>query len=95
MFEQGVDLEVKRIQNSNLLSNAAHPAHKAIGFSVVCQYMQGKLSLEEAINTINVKTRQYAKRQRTWFRNQMHDWEILELTTKAGLREAAKQIDSK
>ncbi|PQM56157.1 MAG: tRNA (adenosine(37)-N6)-dimethylallyltransferase MiaA [Rhodobacteraceae bacterium] len=95
MFEQGVELEVKSILNSNFLSNAAHPAHKAIGFSAVSEYIQGKLGLEEAISVINVKTRQYAKRQRTWFRNQMHDWEILELTTKAGLGEAAKLIDSK
>ena len=94
MFEQGVELEVKSILNSNFFSNAAHPAHKAIGFSAVSEYIQGKLGLEEAISLINVKTRQYAKRQRTWFRNQMHDWEILELTTKAGLREAAKHIDS-
>ena len=95
MFEQGVDLEVKRIQNSNLLSNATHPAHKAIGFSVVCQYIQGKLSLEEATNAINIKTRQYAKRQRTWFRNQMQDWENLELNTKDDLVETAKLIDAK
>jgi tRNA dimethylallyltransferase len=45
-------------------------AQKALGFKEFSAHLQGKISLEEAKALTLVHTRQYAKRQRTWFRHQ-------------------------
>ena len=44
---------------------------KDIGYREIGQYLQGLLSLEETKEIIKQKTRNYAKRQLTWFRNKM------------------------
>lgn len=43
------------------------PALKSLGYPQVTAYLQGKISREKAVEEIILKTRQYAKRQRTWF----------------------------
>jgi tRNA dimethylallyltransferase len=50
------------------------PAMKAIGVRELLDHLAGKTSLEEAIAAMATETRRYAKRQMTWFRNQMGDW---------------------
>ena len=52
----------------------AVPAMKAIWVREFLAHLSGKLSLEEALTAIKTETRRYAKRQRTWIRNQMADW---------------------
>ncbi|WP_407050372.1 tRNA (adenosine(37)-N6)-dimethylallyltransferase MiaA [Methyloraptor flagellatus] len=47
---------------------------KAIGVAPLSAHLDGALSLDEAIERSKAETRQYAKRQETWFRNQMPDW---------------------
>lgn len=47
---------------------------KAIGAPELIQYLQGKLTLDQAREKATIATRQYAKRQRTWFRARMSDW---------------------
>jgi tRNA dimethylallyltransferase len=42
----------------------------AVGYPELFRYFEGEASLEEARGRMLVRTRQYAKRQRTWFRNQ-------------------------
>ena len=37
-------------------------------------YLKGELTLEEATKKAIIRTRQYAKRQRTWFRSKMKNW---------------------
>lgn len=51
------------------------PAMKAIGVRELLDHLAGKTSLDEAIAAMKTETRRYAKRQETWFRNQMGDWE--------------------
>ena len=46
------------------------PLHKSIGFFEFKQYLDGRYTLEEAITQVASATRQYAKRQQTWFRTQ-------------------------
>ena len=94
MFEQGVDNEVKKILNSNYLMSPTHPAHKAIGFYEVSKYIKGEKTLEQVIDLINLKTRQYAKKQRTWFRNQMSTWPDLKITEGFDLLKAVAHIIS-
>jgi tRNA dimethylallyltransferase len=47
------------------------PAWKASGYSVMREYVNGALDLSSARQRIIIETRQYAKRQRTWFRHQL------------------------
>lgn len=46
---------------------------KALGIAELCSYLDGEISLQEAIRLAQIKTRQYAKRQITWFNNQLKD----------------------
>lgn len=50
------------------------PAMKAIGIREFAAHLAGTLSLEDAIAKAKMESRRYAKRQGTWFRNQMGDW---------------------
>ena len=47
---------------------------KAIGVGPLSAHLLGTISLAEAVERSKAETRQYAKRQETWFRNQMPDW---------------------
>ncbi len=47
------------------------PAWKASGYSVIREHVEGRLDLSSARERIIIETRQYAKRQRTWFRHQL------------------------
>ncbi|WP_299827331.1 tRNA (adenosine(37)-N6)-dimethylallyltransferase MiaA [uncultured Roseobacter sp.] len=53
----------------------ALPAHRAIGAPELVAHLQGRISLEEAREQAVIATRQFAKRQRTWFRSKMRDWQ--------------------
>ncbi len=60
-----------RILDSQLPIDA--PAWKASGYRVMRAVARGQLDLSEARERIIIETRQYAKRQRTWFRHQLGD----------------------
>ncbi|TYC66123.1 tRNA (adenosine(37)-N6)-dimethylallyltransferase MiaA [Stappia sp. BW2] len=51
------------------------PAMRAIGVPELGGYLAGESDCAETIHRLTVATRQYAKRQETWFRNQMTDWQ--------------------
>lgn len=51
--------------------NYSGPLMHAIGFAEITSYINGMQSLEDMINAMHIKTRQYAKRQRTWFKNKL------------------------
>ncbi|WP_127142891.1 tRNA (adenosine(37)-N6)-dimethylallyltransferase MiaA [Pelagibacterium montanilacus] len=54
------------------------PAMKAIGVPQIADMLAGRLSRDAAIESAVTATRQYAKRQSTWFRNRMGDWTVLD-----------------
>jgi tRNA dimethylallyltransferase len=54
------------------------PLMKALGVPHLAAYLEGRESLETALGEAQAATRQYAKRQLTWFRHQCHDWHILD-----------------
>lgn len=64
MMEKGLLEEVK-----NLVPYRNHNALKTVGYKELFEYLDGKCSLQEAVNAIKQHTRNYAKRQLTWFRN--------------------------
>jgi tRNA dimethylallyltransferase len=55
------------------------PSSRAIGGPELIAHVQGQLSLPDAIDSATLASRQYAKRQRTWFRSNMSDWTPLYL----------------
>lgn len=56
------------------------PAGRALGVPSLKAHLEGRLTLEQAVEEAIVQTRQYAKRQMTWFRHQMPDWRVLDLS---------------
>ncbi|MCC5970919.1 MAG: tRNA (adenosine(37)-N6)-dimethylallyltransferase MiaA [Pararhodobacter sp.] len=52
---------------------------RAIGAPELIAHLRGQISLAEAGAAATLATRQYAKRQRSWFRNRMKDWKRLDL----------------
>ena len=50
------------------------PSSKAIGAPELIAHLRGELDLDDAISAAKIATRQYAKRQRTWFRSRMKFW---------------------
>ncbi len=54
------------------------PAMRAIGVKEIGAFLTGKQDIVETEYRLIVATRQYAKRQETWFRNQMPDWQRID-----------------
>ncbi|HEX8365989.1 MAG TPA: tRNA (adenosine(37)-N6)-dimethylallyltransferase MiaA [Allosphingosinicella sp.] len=67
MSEEGVD-EVRSLLARNL--DPALPVMRAIGVGEIAAWLRGEISREEALARGRIATRQYAKRQYTWFRRQ-------------------------
>jgi tRNA dimethylallyltransferase len=63
MMEQGLLEEVKQLYPQRHLKNL-----QTVGYSELFDYIDGKYTLDEAIDKIKQHTRNYAKRQLTWFR---------------------------
>ena len=63
-------------------ANAPHwspdqPSAKAIGAAELIAHVRGEMALENARDAAIIATRQYAKRQRSWFRARMKGWRIV------------------
>ena len=86
MFEQGVLDEVAALHSLSLSCTAA----MTLGLREIQAHLRGELSLATTIATIIQKTKRYAKRQMTWFRNQ-HDFPELNLSRFSSLEAAAER----
>lgn len=76
MMKGGAIDEVKALLALGLSPDL--PAMRAIGVREIAEVLAGRLAMEEAAERATIATRQYAKRQMTWFRNQLgNDWERL------------------
>ena len=85
MFEKGLVNEVKELLNKYELSNTAKAA---IGYKEVIDYLSNQCSLEECKELIKKRTRNYAKRQVTFFKHQLP---CLEFANKEDLLKEAKR----
>ena len=72
MMKNGAVLEVKKFVRLKVPKDKT--ANKAIGIREVKEYLNKKIDIEEVIEKISIKTRQYAKRQSTWARGNMQNW---------------------
>jgi tRNA dimethylallyltransferase len=84
MLEAGALEEVRALAARQL--DPTLPAMKAHGVPWLIRHLKGEISLDEAAAGGVMDTRRYAKRQVTWFRNQMKDWPF------AGPEEARNEI---
>ena len=57
--------------------NEKNPSSKAIGAKELMAFLNEDMSMEQLKEKVVVATRQYAKRQRTWFRSKMKSWKKL------------------
>jgi len=73
MFEQGAIAEVKKYLKLKIGKDET--SNKVIGINEIKDFVEKKSDLSEAKEKILVKTRQYAKRQSTWARGQMTNWQ--------------------
>lgn len=98
MIEHGLVNEVQRLKDDNLTPDMV--SMQGLGYKEIYAYLDGKMTLDEAIYTIKRDTRHFAKRQLTWFRREKDviwiqkedfadDHEILEHL----IRIITKQID--
>ena len=67
--------EVKKFNKIKIKKNLS--ANKLIGVQEINDFLKGSISLEQCKELINIKTRQYAKRQNTWARGHMKNWNKL------------------
>ena len=65
MIEKGLMNEVKALRKIGVTENCQ--CMQAIGYKEIWNYLDGEYSLEQAIDLIKKNTRNYAKRQNTWF----------------------------
>ena len=69
MFENGLLDEARRLRDRDF--DRSLPALSGVGYAEALAYLDSELSLPEAIKRTTTRTRQYARRQRTWFRHQL------------------------
>ncbi len=79
MIKNGAIEEVKDFYKLNLKSDSN--IFKVIGIREIKDFIDKKTSINDLKQNIVIKTRQYAKRQRTWSRGQMNDWQKFDAQT--------------
>ena len=72
MFKEKCIQEVRRFNELHVNKNLS--ANKLIGVKEINDFLNGSISLDHCKELINIKTRQYAKRQNTWSRGHMKNW---------------------
>ncbi len=72
MIKKNCIKEVKKFNKLKIKKNLS--ANKLIGIQEINDFLRGSVSLEQCVELINIKTRQYAKRQNTWARGHMKKW---------------------
>ena len=75
MFKNRCKEEVKKFLKLKIDKSLS--ANKIIGISEIKDYLKGLTTLEDTVDLINIRTRQYAKRQNTWSRGHMSTWKKL------------------
>ena len=75
MFKKGCVEEVRNFLKLGIDKSLS--ANKIIGVREIEEYLDGSISMEEVFDIVNIRTRQYAKRQFTWARGHMKSWNMI------------------
>ena len=91
MVKQGLRDEVAALLDEP--AGLSHQAAQALGYAEMIYHLAGRCTLEEAVEQIKINTRQFAKRQRTWFRRfaNVHWIDATAETTPAQAADAATE----
>ena len=89
MFRRGLLDETRELLKHGLEQNQT--AMQAIGYRQVVEHLRGERPLAETIELVKIRTRQFAKRQLTWFRRQLAP-EWIELKPGEPLEDAVRKI---
>ena len=89
MFSRGLVEETRALLERGLALNPT--ALQAIGYRQVAEYLRGEHSLEETVELVKIRTRQFAKRQLTWFRRH-GNMKWIELKTGEPLEDIVKRL---
>ncbi len=88
MIDEGLIEEVKSLYQDN----KSGILFEAIGYKEICMYLNNELPLNEAIEKIKKDTRNFAKRQYTWFNNQMEvNW--IDVSVNDSFNESMKLVN--
>lgn len=92
MLESGAIKEVEKVYKTCWDINL--PFSKAIGAQDIVSYLNNGISLDKLTQNIGLKTRQFAKRQRTWQRNYMKNWISIDPSKISGssIQEIVKKV---
>jgi tRNA dimethylallyltransferase len=89
MFARGLLAETEQLLQDGLAHNKT--AMQAIGYRQVAEHLRGERNLSETVELVKIRTRQFAKRQLTWFRRHAHaHW--IELLDRETAEETAVRI---
>lgn len=91
MVEQGLEAEARRLYERRLPPDAT--ANQAIGYKEFFDYFEGRLSFDDALALIKRRTRNYAKRQETWFKRSKNAY-FLYADGEDVFRQAAQVMDA-
>jgi tRNA dimethylallyltransferase len=75
MFRQKIKEEVRKFSKIRIHHDLS--VNKVIGLQEIKDHLVKKLTLTEVKNLIQIRTRQYAKRQFTWARGKMSSWKMI------------------
>ena len=92
MFRNKCINEVKKFNRLKINKNLS--VNKLIGVQEINDFLRGSISLEQCKDLINIKTRQYAKRQNTWARGHMKNWNKLYSKNLTNLLEKSLKVVS-
>ena len=92
MLESGAIKEVEKVYKTCWDINL--PFSKAIGAQDIISYLNNGISLDKLTQNIGLKTRQFAKRQRTWQRNYMKNWISIDPSkiSESSIQEIVKKV---
>tara|TARA_B100001057_G_C22617197_1_gene858981 strand:+ start:40 stop:954 length:915 start_codon:yes stop_codon:yes gene_type:complete len=79
MIKKGAIDEVRKFIAFRIPTDKS--VNKAIGITEIREYLNKKIEIDEVIEKISIKTRQYAKRQSTWARGKMMNWNKINLNS--------------
>ena len=90
MFAAGLVDEVKRLLAAGPLSRTAA---QALGYREVIEHLDGQRSLAETVELVQLRTRQFAKRQETWFRS-LHECRAVAMSADVDLDEVVQRMEA-